>query len=517
MWDVIFMLVLTVNDVRLVEKYANESSISYLQLMENAGSYCARIIRKTFENTNKRNVLIVCGKGKNGGDGFVIARKLLENGYNVTVMMTAGLPKDEDSSEMLARIRATGIPIIYFDEKNERNDYFHNAQIIVDCVFGIGFKGVPDTVSEKVFSRINSSSASVVSVDVPSGLCGDSGEISGAHVKADITVAITCLKPVHVLKPACTFCGQVVTAPIGIPEDCYKKVASPLFSCNGEDIKNMFPKRAFDSHKGTYGTVLFIGGSYEMPGAAFMATAAAMNSGAGIVKAAFPDAAYPALAAKTVEQVLVPLKSNEKGRISKKALPRIEKGLKSCSVVVIGCGMGVDSDTEEVVRYVIENSPVPVILDADGINAVKDNIDILDRAKSTVILTPHPGEMARLAKCSVGEIQSNRGAAVKSFTAAHKAVLVLKGASTLIGETGNDGIYINTTGNPGLASGGSGDVLSGLIGSFCAQGLSPFKAAIAGVYIHGEAGDAVSEQYSMKGNTASRLIEQIPLTLKRYE
>lgn len=511
------MLVLTVDDVRFVEKEADDNCISYLQLMENAGSYCARIIRKMFENTNRRNVLIVCGKGKNGGDGFVIARKLAENGYNVTVMMTAGLPKDAESSEMLARIRALGIPIVYFDSGNERNDYFNRAQIIVDCVFGIGFKGVPDAVSEKVFNRINSSSAAVVSVDVPSGLCGDSGEICGTHVKADVTVAITCLKPVHVLKPACNSCGQVVTAPIGIPEECFKKVASPLITFKSEEIKNFFPKREFDSHKGTYGTVLFIGGSYEMPGAAFMATAAAQNSGAGIVKAAFPDAAYPALAAKTVEQVLVPLKSNENGRISHKALPRIAKEMEHCSVVVIGCGMGVDSDTEEVVRFVIENSPVPVILDADGINAVKDNIDILDRAKSTVILTPHPGEMARLAKCGVGEIQSNRGAAVNSFTSVHKSVLVLKGASTLVSETGNDSVYINTTGNPGLASGGSGDVLSGLIASFCAQGLSPFKAAVAGVYIHGEAGDAVSENYSMMGNTASRLLEQIPLTLKKYE
>lgn len=511
------MLVLTVNDVRLVEEEANESCISYLQLMENAGSYCARVIRKTFENTNKRNVLIVCGKGKNGGDGFVIARKLLESGYSVTVMMTAGLPKDEESSEMLARIRGSGIPIVYFDEKNGRNVYFDNAQIIVDCIFGIGFKGVPDETSANVFKRINASCASVVSVDVPSGLYGDSGEVAGAHVNADITIAVTCLKPIHVLKPAALSCGQVVLAPIGIPEECYKKVTSPLFTYNSENVKSLFPKRSFDSHKGNYGTVLVIGGSYEMPGAAYMASSAAVNSGAGIVKVAFPDAAYPAIASKTVEQVLVPLESNENGRISRNALSRIDKELKSCSAVVLGCGMGVDGDTEEVARYVIENSPVPIILDADGINAVKDNIDILERAKSAVILTPHPGEMARLAKCSVSEIQANRGAVVKNFVSAHKSVLVLKGASTLVGTTDNEELYINTTGNPGMASGGSGDVLSGLIASFVAQGLSPFDASVSGVYIHGEAGDTVSEKYSMMGNSASKILKQIPITLKDYE
>ena len=514
------MLVLTVNDIRKVEKNANDSCISYLQLMENAGSYCARVIRKAFENTNKRNVLVVCGKGKNGGDGFVIARKLLENGYNVTVMMTDGLPVDEESSEMLSRIRASGVQIVYYDSKAENtaeNKYFDNAQIIVDCVFGIGFHGEATDSAKSVFERINNSKATVVSVDVPSGLYGDSGVVPECHVKADITVAINCLKPVHVLKPSDSACGALVTANIGIPDSCYEDVSRPLFTLSKQEIKSCLPKRRADGHKGTFGTLLFIGGSFEMPGAAFLASESAVNSGTGIVKVAFPDAAYPAIAAKTVEQVLVPLKNNENGRISVKSLPRIDKEINSCSAVVIGCGMGVDGDTEEITRYVIENSPVPVILDADGINAIKDNIDILDRAKSAVILTPHPGEMARLAKCDARDVQANRGAVVKSFIEAHKSVLVLKGSSTLVCSNEQDSIYVNTTGDCGLATGGSGDVLAGLVGSFCAQGADPFQAAVAGVYIHGEAGETVSEEYSLRGNTPSKLIKQISKTLKDYE
>ncbi len=511
------MLVLTVNDIREVERNANDTCISYVQLMENAGSYCARVIRKAFENSNKRNVLVVSGKGKNGGDGFVIARKLLESDYNVTVMMTAGLPTDEESSEMLSQIRGLGVPIVYFDDKTDKNKYFDNAQIIVDCVFGIGFHGEPDEISSEVFDKINSSGATVVSVDLPSGLYGDSGEASQNHVKADLTIAITCLKPVHVLKPSKNSCGQVVLAPIGIPEECFKSVSSPLFTYKSDDIKKFFPERKSNSHKGTFGTLLFIGGSYEMPGAAYLASTAAVNSGVGIVKVAFPDAAYSAIATKTVEQVLVPLKSNDNGRISSKALSRIDKELNSCSAVVVGCGMGADSDTEMVVRYVIENSTVPVILDADGINAIKDNIDILDNAKTNVIITPHPGEMARLAKCSTADVQSNRGAILKAFTKAHNSILVLKGESTLVGSSLGDSVYINTTGNAGMATGGSGDVLAGLIGSFCAQGLEPFNAAIAGAYIHGEAGDTVSEKYSQMGNTPSKIILELPLTLKKYE
>lgn len=511
------MLVLTVNDIREVEKYANDNCISYMQLMENAGSYCARVIRKAFENSNKRNVLIVSGKGKNGGDGFVIARKLLEDGYKVIVMMTSGLPTDEESSEMLSRIRASGVQIVYFDEKTDKNNYFDNAQIIVDCVFGIGFHGEPDETTAEVFKRINASPATVVSVDVPSGLYGDSGEATNCHVKADMTVAITCLKPVHVLKPSKNSCGQIVLAPIGIPEECFKTVSSPLFTYKVEDIKKFLPERKQNSHKGTFGTLLFIGGSYEMPGAAFLASSAAVNSGAGIVKVAFPDAAYSAVASKTVEQVLVPLKSNDNGRISVKALNRIDKELNNCSAVVIGPGMGVDTDTEEITRYVIENSPVPVILDADGINAIKDNIDILDSAKSTVVLTPHPGEMARLAKCDTKTVQENRGAVANSFVRAHKSVLVLKGASTLVASSQNESIYINTTGNAGMATGGSGDVLAGIIGSLCAQGVEPFRASIAGTYIHGEVGDEVTKEYSMMGNTPSKMINQLSKTLKNYE
>lgn len=511
------MMILTSSDVRLVEQNANDSCISYLQLMENAGAYCARVIRQTFENTGKRKVLIVCGKGKNGGDGFVIARKLTENGYNCIVMMASGFPKDEESSEMLSRIRASGITIVYFDPRSEKNPYFDSAQIIVDCVFGIGFRGTLDDSAKNLIERINSAPGSKVSVDIPSGLYCDSGEDTGVHVNADITVSVISLKPVHILKPACSFCGQVVLANIGIPEECYRSVKSPLFTYKNEEIKSFFPSRPFDSNKGTFGKVLVIGGSYEMPGAAYLAAKAAVNSGAGLVKIAFPDVSYSAIASKTVEETLLPLRSNENGRISRDALKEIDKELRSASAVVLGCGLGVDSDTKEIVRFVLENSPVTVVLDADGINAVKDDLSVIDNARSTVILTPHPGEMARLTGESISEIQGNRGAVVKSFTELHRSVLVLKGASTLVGSSDNSSIFINTTGNAGMATGGSGDVLSGVIGAFCAQGLTPFKAAIAGAHIHGAIGDEVTKKYSMMGNTPSKMIAELPTVLRRFE
>jgi NAD(P)H-hydrate epimerase len=511
------MRVLTVENVKKVEEIANESGISYLQLMENAGSYCARVIRKTFEKTEKRNVLIVCGKGKNGGDGFVIARKLYENNYNVTVMMTMGLPSDDISSQMLSRVRGLKIPVVYYDNSETTDRLFDDAEIIVDCIFGIGFHGVPDTNIQSLFSKINSSSATVVSIDIPSGLEGDSGKINEITVIADITIAILTLKPVHVLKPSLENCGKVVLAPIGIPDRCFEKVKASLFTVNTEEVKRFFTKRDSTSHKGTFGTVLVIGGSYEMPNAVYFASQGAVNCGAGLVKVAFPSVAYSAIAPKTYEQTLVSLESNKFGRISQNSLRRLERELKKCTCVLIGCGMGNDEDTKAVTEFVIKNSEVPVIIDADGINCLKDNINIIDRAKVPVILTPHPKEMSRIADVTVEQIQENRGAVVKAFTKAHKCILVLKGASTLVGSSAYEDMYVNSSGNAGMATGGSGDVLSGIIASFISQGVDAFRSAVAGVYIHGMAGDDVTEKYSMMGNTPSLILKELPTTLGKIE
>ena len=511
------MRVLTVENVKKVEEIANESGISYLQLMENAGSYCARVIRKTFEKTEKRNVLIVCGKGKNGGDGFVIARKLYENNYNVTVMITMGLPSDDISSQMLSRVRGLKIPVVYYDNSETTDRLFDDAEIIVDCIFGIGFHGVPDTNIQSLFSKINSSSATVVSIDIPSGLEGDSGKINEATVVADITIAILTLKPVHVLKPSLENCGKVVLAPIGIPDRCFEKVKASLFTVNAEEVKQFFTKRDSTSHKGTFGTVLVIGGSYEMPNAVYFASQGAVNCGAGLVKVAFPSVAYSAIAPKTYEQTLVVLESNKFGRISRNALRRLERELKKCTCVLIGCGMGDDEDTKVVTEFIIKNSEVPVIIDADGINCLKDNINVIDNAKAPVILTPHPKEMSRIAGVTVEEIQENRGAVVKAFTKAHKCILVLKGASTLVGSSAYEDMYVNSSGNAGMATGGSGDVLSGIIASFISQGVDAFRSAVAGVYIHGMAGDDVTEKYSMMGNTPSLILKELPTTLGKIE
>ena len=511
------MRILTVENSKLVEKYAVERGLSYLQLMDNAGSRCAAIIKKSFENTNRRKVLIVCGNVNNGGDGFVIARKLFQDDYNVTIMICNGLPSTEIATEMLSTARELGISIVYYDSHKSHESYFNDSQIIVDCIFGVGFHGEVDESTAEIINYINKSTASVISIDLPSGLSGNSAGVDGIHVKPDMTIAVMTLKPVHVLKPSSYECGRITTADIGVPEDCFNKVESPLFTLGQDEISSFFPNRDYESNKGTFGTVLLIGGSYEMPNAVVMASKAAVNCGAGIVKTAFPDKAYPAIAPKTMEQVLIPLYTNNKGHISVNSLQKIANEMQKCSCVAIGCGMGVDKDTKTITEYIIRNSPVPVILDADAINCIKDNTEILNEAKSTVIITPHPGEMAKLAKTDIKSIQENRGATVKGFTDTHKSILVLKGASTMVGYCEYEDIYVNNTGNPGMATGGMGDVLTGIIASFIAQGIEEYKSAVAAVYIHGLAGDYVSDNLSLMGNTPSKLIEALPAILSKLE
>ena len=511
------MRILTVENSRHVEKLATERGLSYLQLMDNAGSRCASIIKKTFENTNRRKVLIVCGNGNNGGDGFVIARKLFQDDYDVNIMIANGLPETDIADEMLSTARELGVSIVHYDWLNSRNSLIDNAQIIVDCVFGVGFHGEIDEKLQPLFDEINRSVATKISIDVPSGLNGNGGTAGECYIRPDMTIAVMCLKPVHILKPTSKICGKTVVADIGIPEECFRKAESTLFTLSEDEIKSFFNKREYESNKGTYGTVLVIGGSYEMPNAPVMASKAAVNSGAGIVKLAFPDTAYPAIAPKTMEQVLVPLYSDNKGRISVNSLQRIADEMKKCSCIAIGPGLGISKDTKVITEYVIKNSPVPVVIDADAINCIKDNISVLDEAKSTVILTPHPGEMARLAGTSVESIMENRGACVKGFTDAHKAILVLKGSSTLVGSSDREEIYVNNTGNPGMATGGSGDVLTGIIASFIAQGTDPYESAVAAVYLHGDAGDLVTNEHSMMGNTPSKIIDALSDVLKKIE
>ncbi len=514
------MKVLTASQMFSAEQAQAARGLSFTRLMENAGSACARVIRERFsalENSGKI-ICVVCGKGKNGGDGFVIARKLTAAGFNAVIVEAFGLPTAEDSVLMREKAVETGLVPEYFWGSDAANKAIDTAAVIVDAVFGTGYRYREDGRVREVFERINSASASVVSVDVPSGLESDNGELFGCSVRADITVAISCLKPVHVIKPARAFCGETVTVGIGIEDDVLSEVeGNTLAVLTKSEAKTLFPRRPIMAHKGTFGHALSICGSRNMQGAAAIAANAALRCGAGLVTAAFPDAAYPAIAPKVTEALLLPLPSNMQGTFANGAIPTLLDEIEKASAVLIGCGLGVNLATKELVYSVVENCKKPLVIDADGINAIAANIDILKNIKAPVILTPHPGEMSRLTGKSIAEIESNREGTAREFAEKYGVVVLLKGASTVVAGAGRSEAYINITGNQGMAKGGMGDMLSGIILSLLAQEVYPFDAAVLGAYIHGAAGDAAAKNGSLSSLLASDSIAALPDVLRTLE
>lgn len=508
--------ILSSKQIKEVENAANEGGITFLRLMENAGSACAKAIRNRFDDTGLRRVLIVCGKGKNGGDGYVIARKLNENGYKVTVLLTMGEPTADTAREMFGRIKTSGVQIENYDENDEKYDLMiKNSDIIVDCIFGTGFSGVPDERLQTLFKKLSDSNGFVVSIDLPSGMCADSSDLNAECVRADMTVSVIALKYSLVYYPSAEYAGEIQVVSIGVPEEILRSFSGG-YTLNINDIKPKFPKRSELSNKGDFGKALIIAGSYEMPGAALLSSWAACESGTGIVKLAFPDKAYPVMMSVCPEKVLIPLPSNRFGRISSLAQERIKTELEGCTAVLIGCGLGNDYDTKSIVKTVLENSKVPVVLDADGINAMCDSIDIIKNTKAKVVITPHPGEAARLLGCTAKEVQSDRLAACRRLTELTGATVVLKGSRTVVSDNGED-FYINRTGNSGLATAGSGDVLAGIIVSLICQKVRPELAAVIGTFIHGSAGDAATEKYSKTGMTAQKIIPFLSKTLSAFE
>lgn len=519
------MKVYTASEIRLVEEREDEIGIRFIRLMENAGAACAKQVEK-FVSENYSDVVspqsfvkicIVCGKGKNGGDGFVIARKLVENGYNVSLVLGLGAPAANDAVEMYEKAIDSGVKILRYDrDQTAAENAIANSNIIVDCIFGIGFHGAPDFITETLFTLINRSGARVISVDVPSGVDTDKGTYENECVRADLTLAITTLKPAHVLLPAREFCGEVKVLKIGISDESLSVVSPSTVTLTQDELSDFLPLRETESHKNDFGHVLVIAGSRNMPGAACLATNAAVRSGAGLVTVAFPKSAYPSLASHTVESMLMPLPEDENGSLSAEAAAIILENLSRFDAVVMGCGLGKGEGVTAVVNSVLSEFTKTVVLDADGLNAVSQDMSVLEHSPASIIVTPHPGEMARLCGKTVGEIQDDRRTVATEFAKKYGVTVLLKGAATLV--CGKDGLcYVNVTGNPGLAKGGSGDILSGLIGGLCASGLTPFSAASAGAFIHGLAADFAKNKKSMSAMTGSDVISCFSKVFKLAE
>jgi len=509
------MRILTADEIRRVEALCFERYSTEAELMLKAGTACFEAMTKEYDMKGKR-VKVLCGNGKNAGDGFVIARLLYCYGANAEIVICDKFPEIPEPLTYFEQAKQSGVPVISFiggDDLSTPQNSLLNADFIVDTLFGIGFHGEPRPPFDSVFTAVNSSGATVISVDTPSGTDSTTGEVCKSCVKADFTIAISTLKLAHVLLPANSYCGKTVTVNIGIPEDCYEE--EYVNTIEFEDVKSLFKRPDKNANKGDFGHQLNICGSYKMFGAAVISTQAALRSGAGLVKLTVPSSAYPLCAAHLTQCIFNPVYETEEGTFSSSAVAGILKDLPWAQSIVIGCGMGVNDDTVSVTEAVIKNAECPVIIDADGINAINKSISIIRDIKVPIVLTPHPGEMARLISKQVAEIQANRINIAKAFAKENKIILVLKGANTVV--TDGNKVFVNVTGNPAMAMGGSGDMLSGMLGAFVAQGIEPFEAAKAAVYIHGLCGDLTAGELSSRGMLVSDMIDRLGALMSDFE
>lgn len=514
------MKILTSEQMKYAEKMAVEQSESYFSLMKTAGFKCFKKIKKIVSDKQKK-ITVLCGCGNNGGDGFIIAKHLYDEGYNVGVILVFSNPKTETSTSAFELLNKTECKILDYNFDNKKSlERIKTSDYIIDAMLSTGLNRPIDNKTKVLFSLINSLDKFVFSVDVPSGINSDNVTPRDELycIAANVTLAICCLKPCHVFYPSREKCGEIVVVPIGISDDIIAKCSKlPYYTLNIKEISTCFKKRNPVSNKGDYGKVLEICGSRRMPGASVFCARGVLNSGAGLLTIAFPEKAYDAIASKLNEPLFLPLKSDDKGFLDIGSLNEILGAVDKANVVVIGCGLGVTHDTTRIVSEVICHSNVPIVIDADGINIISQNINILSHAKSPVILTPHPGEMSRLIKTDVQTVQSNRIETVKKFVSEHDVTLVLKGANTIIGSKNSEDVYVNTTGNAGMAKGGSGDILAGIIAGLIAQKMSCEDAAKCGVFIHGMAGDMASIKKSMISSLPSDTADCMHYVMKKLE
>ena len=493
------MKILTADEMRACDQATSEQfSVPSLTLMENAGQAVARFVLREFPHA--RHITVLCGKGNNGGDGFVAARALSQAGRKVKVLLL-GFAADlkGDAAAMFEQMEIA--PALAPDEtalaSEQVSELLQHADLFLDAVVGTGFKPPLRGVAAALRNRINALTTPVIAVDIPSGWDSDSREyqVEGAY-RADAVVTFTAPKLAHVCGNLTNSASKpIVVAPIGSPDEAIQSRLQLTWA--GSYKKLAEAPRPAESNKGRHGHVLVIAGSYGKSGAAAMASLAALRAGAGLVTAAVPQPILDSVARIAPELMTIPLRAGGHGEISSSNLDRdtLDELLDKKTVLAIGPGMGLKPETEKFLLGLLENTNLPAVLDADALNVLSKHRDKISGRNRLLVLTPHPGEMARLAGLSIQQVQANREALAREFAIRHHVVLVLKGWRTLIAHP-DGSVAINTTGNPGMAKGGSGDILTGIIAAMVAQYPQYSDEAVnAAVYLHGLAADfAVREQ-----------------------
>ena len=507
------MQLTTPQEMKLIDAETISSGYAKaIDLMEMAG----RAVAREAEQLTRRNegISVFCGKGNNGGDGLVAARHLLKKKRKVQVYLFG--KKNEIKREPrknLERFIEFKGKVIEIKNANDlkRLKECRSSSLFIDALLGIGLKGKVIGLAAQGINFINSFKKKVIAVDVPSGLDAEKGITCGLCVEAFETVTFGLGKPGLFLAPGINFAGRVKVVDIGLSPESIRKKKLSHHLLEREDLSSLLPKRGLDSHKGDCGHVLVIAGSIGLTGAACLTSLGALRSGAGLVTLGLPESLNIIAASKLTEVMTKPLPERN-GSISKEALATIMDFSKRCKTVAIGPGLSRNTDTGKLLFELIKSLTLPMVIDADALFALSKNPEVLRKAKAPLILTPHLGEMGRLIGKTASVVKENKLEIVRSFTKKYGVIVVLKGAGTIIADHGGS-IYINPTGNPSLSSGGSGDVLTGVIASFLSQGLKPIDAAKLGVYIHGMAADEISLSRGPWGVIASDILTQIPLSM----
>ncbi len=487
-----------------------------LILMENAGRGTAEIIMSTFgQELSQKGALVVAGPGNNGGDGFVIARHLVQAGHDVHVISLAPDEKFRgDALVNLGIVRNLGIPVtLCVSEEVLLENYaaFEQAGVIVDALFGTGLGRPLAGRFAQAVGYMNRVEAPVISVDIPSGLSSDTGLPLGAAVEADVTCTMAMPKIGHVSWPGCEYTGTLHIIDIGIPRSVVDKADIDVEAIGRDELAGLLKARPGSGHKGTFGHVVIVGGSRGKSGAAVLAAEGALHSGAGLVTVACAASSQPVMAQKLTEAMTLGISEADSGEPSEKAVDELVMFAENKKALVIGPGLGIGREAASFVQALVQRVTIPLVADADALTGLADSLDLLKDRKNgaDTVLTPHPGEMARLCKCSVQEVQADRIGKALGLSGDTGAFVVLKGSRTVIAAP--DGrVCINTTGNSGMGTGGMGDVLSGMIGALLAQGYEAWEAARIGVCAHGAAADLLASARGPYGWTAGELASWLP-------
>ena len=500
------MKISTVAEMRNLDRGAiEEFKIPDTILMENAGQAVYFVIHNEFGMQGKR-FLIFCGIGNNGGDGFVVARKLHSNGALVTVFLLGDSKKltgcAKDNFEIISTLP---IEIESLTTVEQLVSSLFQCDAVVDAIFGTGLIRDVGGIYREVIELINKSQKPVFSVDIPSGVNGDTGQIMGCAIRADYTITFGLPKLGNLVYPGFDLCGKLYVTHISFPPSLY----------NTDSIKVetndplILPARGEDSHKGDYGKVLFIAGSSNYLGAPYFSALSFLKAGGGLSYLASPESITNFLANKGSEIVFVPQRETDKGSLSLKAKGQLLEFSNRVDMVVVGPGLSLHEETQELVMELAGEITKPLIIDGDGITAISRDIDIVKKRKERTILTPHLGEMSRITKTDIAEIQKNKIHLLFKACKELNATIILKGAHTLIGFP-DERIFINMSGNPGMATAGSGDVLVGTIAAMSGLGLSIEDSARMGVFIHGMAGDFAIKHIGMDGIIAGDIMNCLP-------